>query len=264
MLDPELASHVLRLARRRGGSFAEIFAEERHSTSIRLDDGRVEELTSGLDRGAGVRVGKGTSYGYAYSNRLDREALERAAEAACAAIPNDDRTQVLGLSPDVPGSTHEALVPASSVPASEKVEWLRELDEVARSSSEEVRQVVGVYVDSVQKITIATSDGRWTEEERPRVRMVAQPRSKSPSPITISVSICRLSESARSRPARAPGFPPSVSKPSARFSSNNPKSRNFAKNTKSPSRRFRDESLACCDSLFDRDGLQQRRSESRS
>src|SRR5438067_1803320 len=174
MLDPELASHVLRLARRRGGSFAEIFAEERHSTSIRLDDGRVEELTSGLDRGAGVRVGKGTSYGYAYSNRLDREALERAAEAACAAIPNDDRTQVLGLSPDVPGSTHEALVPASSVPASEKVEWLRELDEVARSSSEEVRQVVGVYVDSVQKITIATSDGRWTEEERPRVRMVAQ------------------------------------------------------------------------------------------
>src|SRR5207244_8353016 len=124
--------------------------------------------------GAGVRVGKGTSYGYAYSNRLDREALERAAEAASVAIPNDDRTEVVDLSREVPGSTHEALVSASSVAASEKVEWLRELDDVARSSSEEVRQVVGVYADSVQKITIVTSDGRWTEEERPRVRMVAQ------------------------------------------------------------------------------------------
>ena len=34
--------------RRRGGSFSELFVEERTSTSIRLDDGKVEELTSGL------------------------------------------------------------------------------------------------------------------------------------------------------------------------------------------------------------------------
>ena len=46
--------------------------EERSTTSIRLDDGKVEDLTTGLDRGAGVRVALGTSYGYAFSNRLDR------------------------------------------------------------------------------------------------------------------------------------------------------------------------------------------------
>ena len=82
MLDRELVEEVLRAARRRGGSFAELFVEEKTSTSIRLDDGKVEELTTGLDRGAGVRVCVGTSYGYAYSNRLDREALLAAAEAA--------------------------------------------------------------------------------------------------------------------------------------------------------------------------------------
>ena len=72
MLDRDLVSEVLVAARRKGGDVAEVFVEERSSTSVRLDDGRVEELTTGLDRGAGVRVFQGTTYGYAYANRLDR------------------------------------------------------------------------------------------------------------------------------------------------------------------------------------------------
>ena len=90
MLDRALVEEVLSAARRRGGSFAEVFVEETIGTSIRLDDGKVEELTTGLDRGAGVRVAQGTSYGYAYSNRLDRDALLEAAEAASAALREGD------------------------------------------------------------------------------------------------------------------------------------------------------------------------------
>ena len=86
MLDRALVEEVLVAARRRGGSFAELFVEERSNTSVRLDDGKVEELTTGLDRGAGVRVARGTSYGYAFSNRLDRDALLNAAAAASAAL----------------------------------------------------------------------------------------------------------------------------------------------------------------------------------
>jgi TldD protein len=37
--------------------------------------------------------------------------------------------------------------------------------------SPEVRQVTAVYADSVQRILVATSDGRWVEELRPRVRL---------------------------------------------------------------------------------------------
>ena len=57
----------------------------RSAVRVRLDDGKVEEVTTGLDRGAGVRVGRGTSFGYAYSNRLDGEALLEAAAAAAVA-----------------------------------------------------------------------------------------------------------------------------------------------------------------------------------
>jgi len=48
------------------------------------------------------------------------------------------------------------------------------VDDVARSFSPEVRQVVATYGDSVQRVLIATSDGRWIEELRPRIRLVAQ------------------------------------------------------------------------------------------
>ncbi len=174
MLDRELVDEVLRAARRRGGSFAEVFVEEKTSTSIRLDDGKVEELATGLDRGAGVRVCLGTSYGYAYSNRLDRGALLAAAEAASAALRDGEPGGIVDLRAADARVVNPVDRPADGVPAADKVSWLRELDDAARAFSPEVVQVVGMYGDSLQRVLIATSDGRWVEETRPRIRLVAQ------------------------------------------------------------------------------------------
>jgi TldD protein len=174
VLDPDLASEVLRAARVRGGSFAELFVEERVSVSIRLDDGKVEELTSGLDRGAGVRVARGTSYGYAFSNRLDRDALLEAAEAAAAALSAEEPGGVVDLRERRPPVVHSVREAAADVPAADKVAWVREADDAARSFSPQVRQVTASYGDSLQRVLIATSDGRFVREERPRVRLVAQ------------------------------------------------------------------------------------------
>ncbi|MBA3691253.1 MAG: TldD/PmbA family protein [Actinobacteria bacterium] len=174
MLDRDLIEEVLVAARRRGGSFAELFVEERSSTSVRLDDGKVEELTTGLDRGAGVRVAQGTSYGYAFSNRLDRGALLQAAEAASAALTDGDAGGIVDLRASEPGAVNLAQRPASEVPSARKVAWLEELNDAARGFDPQVVQVVGVYGDSLQRRLIATSDGRWVEEDRPRIRLVAQ------------------------------------------------------------------------------------------
>lgn len=174
MLDRDLVTDVLRAARRKGGDFAEVFVEERSSTSIRLDDGKVEELTTGHDRGAGVRVARGTSYGYAFSNRLDRGSLLEAAEAASAALRGEAPGAVVDLTTREGPGRNRAERPAAGVPAATKVGWLRELNEAARGVSPEVVQVVGVYGDSLQRRLIAASDGRWIEEDRPRIRMVAQ------------------------------------------------------------------------------------------
>ena len=55
----------------------------RHSSAV-LDDGRVEELSSGRDRGAGIRVVVGETTGFAHTADLSEAGLLRAAEAASA------------------------------------------------------------------------------------------------------------------------------------------------------------------------------------
>jgi TldD protein len=172
MLDRDLANEVLRAARTRGGAFSELFVEERFGVSIRLDDGRIEEVTTGTDRGAGVRVGHGTSFGYAYSNRLDRGSLLEAAAAAAASVTEESPGDVADLRQLDPPIVHPAVRDAASASSADKVVWVREADDAARSFSPEVRQVTALYGDSIQRVLIAASDGRWVEELRPRVRLI--------------------------------------------------------------------------------------------
>ena len=55
MLDDATIQRTLATALRTGGDFAEVFVEDKRSSSAMLDDGRVEELSSGRDRGAEPR-----------------------------------------------------------------------------------------------------------------------------------------------------------------------------------------------------------------
>ncbi|MGH2657548.1 MAG: TldD/PmbA family protein [Actinomycetota bacterium] len=174
MLHEAVVRDVLRTALRSGGRFAEIFAEERHSTSIRLDDRRVEELTEGTDRGAGIRVVAGDTSAYAYSNRLDPVALAEAADAAAAAARGGGSTDLVDLRRRAPAASAPTTEPMTEVPRERKVAWLREAEDAARSHAPEVRQVLVGYGDSVQRLLVASSEGTWAEDERHRVRLIAQ------------------------------------------------------------------------------------------
>ena len=85
MIEQSVLEEVLGVAMRTGGEFAEVFAEDRRNASAVLDDGRVEELTSGRDRGAGIRVVVGETTGFAHTADLSEAGLIAAAQAAAAA-----------------------------------------------------------------------------------------------------------------------------------------------------------------------------------
>src|SRR3954470_4172352 len=85
VIEETVITKVLGAAMRTGGEFAEVFAEDKRSSSALLDDGKVEELTSGRDRGAGIRVVVGETTGFAHTADLTESGLSAAAEAAAAA-----------------------------------------------------------------------------------------------------------------------------------------------------------------------------------
>ena len=63
---------------------AEVFAEDRQTSSAILDDRRIEELSSGRERGAGIRVVIGETTGFAHTADLSEAGLLAAATAAAA------------------------------------------------------------------------------------------------------------------------------------------------------------------------------------
>src|SRR5437868_14625595 len=117
MIEEPVLQRVLGTALRSGGEFAEVFAEDKRSSSARLDDGKVEELTSGLDRGAGIRVVRGETTGFAHTSDLSETGLRQAAEAAAAAARGDGGGgREVALTRREVGRPHEAQTPPADVP----------------------------------------------------------------------------------------------------------------------------------------------------
>lgn len=170
MLDRGFLKEILDAALGRGGDFADLFVEERESTFISLEDGRVERVQLGLDNGAGVRVLSGENTAYAYTNDLSYEGLLRAAEIAARAVGGKGGAKVYDLTAGTP-----PLQPAGKgVPLEEKVATVTAADKAARQADRSVKQVMAGYGDVTQRVQVANSEGVFAEDYRTRIRFTVQ------------------------------------------------------------------------------------------
>jgi TldD protein len=172
VIDHDVVQRVLSAAVRSGGEFAEIYAEDKRSTSAGLDDGRVEQVTTGRDRGAGVRVIAGETTGFAHTADLSESGLLAAAEAAAAVARRGgggERTVSLTPSPRRPVN-HVDRAP-DDVPTSAKVELLTRVDDAARSAGAAIVQVSAGYGDSRKRVLVANTDGLLADDEQVRCLM---------------------------------------------------------------------------------------------
>jgi TldD protein len=141
LVAPDVIARVLAKGRSTGADFAEVYIEDKRSTSAGLDDNKVEQVTSGRDRGAGIRVVAGETTGFAHTADLSEKGLLAAAEAAAAAARQGD------------GGVHKV-----------------ELRELLRHPVNTVRivQVSAGYGDSYKRILVANSDGVFAADDQVR------------------------------------------------------------------------------------------------
>ena len=171
MIDDAVLERTLSAALRGGGDFAEVFAEDRRSASARLDDGKVEEFVSGRERGAGIRVVRGDTTGFAHTADLSEQGLHAAAEAASAAARGTaGGTHVVALERRNVTPTHEVRVLPETVAKARKAEVLERADHAARAEGDSIRQVSATYADARRQVLIANSDGLLVSDDRVRTR----------------------------------------------------------------------------------------------
>src|SRR5688500_4095562 len=81
-IDVALAERLLGEALGSGGEYADLYFEYRSGADFVFEEGRVRTVGRGIVLGLGVRVLKGDSTGYAYTEELSEERMRDAARTA--------------------------------------------------------------------------------------------------------------------------------------------------------------------------------------
>jgi TldD protein len=169
LIDSDVLERVLSASLAKGGDMAEVFAEDRQTSSAVLDDRRIEELSSGRERGAGIRVVIGETTGFAHTADLSEAGLLAAAEAAAAVARRGGGGTATALPPRRPAPDRDAVLP-STVEKSAKLELLSRADDAARSAGGSITQVQVGYGDSRRRVLIASTEGLLAEDDQIRTR----------------------------------------------------------------------------------------------
>jgi TldD protein len=172
LIEHDVLERVLSSAMRTGGEFAEVYAEDKRTTAVGLDDGKVEQVTSGRDRGAGIRVVNGETTGFAYTADLSESGLRAAADAAAAAAARGGGgVREVGLVASASRQVSPVAVYPDTIPKTAKVDLLLRANDVARSAGSSIAQVSAGYGDSRKRILVANSDGLLASDEQVRVNL---------------------------------------------------------------------------------------------
>jgi TldD protein len=170
LVEQDVLQRVLGEAMGRGGEFAEVFVEDRSTSSAMLDQRRIEELSSGRDRGAGIRVVVGETTGFAHTADLSERGLLAAAQAAAAvAREGGGGVREVALSPLTNHPTAATVLPRD-VEKARRIELMNLADDAARSEGSSITQVSVALGDSSRRFVVANSEGVFAADHQVRTR----------------------------------------------------------------------------------------------
>ena len=170
LIEADVLTRVLSGAVSTGADFAEVYAEDRRVTGLGLDDGKVEQVSSGRDRGAGIRVVNGETTGFAYTADLSEAGLLAAARAAAsAAAGGSGGVRNVGLVQAPARGVSPIDVYPDTVAKATKVEMLLRANDAARAAGSSIVQVSAGMGDSRKRILVANTDGLLAADEQVRI-----------------------------------------------------------------------------------------------
>jgi TldD protein len=178
MLSPRIVESTLLAGRAGGADFAELYVERWRRKSLRTINGSVEEASSGIQYGAGLRLAYGADVVYGYVNELSEAALLELAQTLAKAKGGPGRVDSQGVGGldfrrRSAQGLHRPERPLDGADKRFRLERLRELDAGARLAPE-IRQVEGTLLEWEQDVLVANSEGVWAEDQRVRTRLMAR------------------------------------------------------------------------------------------
>ncbi len=168
LIEPATLNTILTEAVQAGAEFAEVFAEDVRNTSVSFDDNKVESLSSSHDRGAGIRVTRGATTGFAHVADLSSGALQKATRSALDALGQAEKTSQEVVVSDSSVAPLSIERDPASIEKQNKVGLLQAANDKARSVGSAIAQVNARYGDVQRHIQVANSDGLLRSDSQTR------------------------------------------------------------------------------------------------
>lgn len=152
-------------------NYADLYFQSSHHETWVLEDGIVKDGSYNIERGVGVRAVSGEKTGFSYSDAINIEALNKAAEAA-RSIAQAGKSHKVQVFSDVSAPIQfQPAQPITSMADADKVSLLREMEQCIRDLAPEAQQVVSSLSAVYEEVLIAASDGTFATDIRPLIRL---------------------------------------------------------------------------------------------
>lgn len=174
MIDKVLCGEIISKILARGGEFAELFIEYSKKNAIKMIDGKVEEINSGIINGVGIRVFVNKKVVYAYTNDFEKDNLLKTTEKLCATLKSEnEETITMNFNKKKISDINPILYFPENIPLEDKIDLMRKTDRGMKSFSGKISQSVIYILESDQRVWIYNSDNLEAEDRRTRTRLSA-------------------------------------------------------------------------------------------
>ncbi len=171
LLEKKLIENLLDAGLSRGADFAEVFVEDKNSTSFQSLSGRLEKVNSNKSFGVAIRLAKKFQVVYGYTNSNNTEDLLKLANDLSKSFSDDKLTKRQPLMKLEVGDKHKVEIKPTDVSLEDKVGLIKKAYKATKEYDEAITQVMIGLLDSSQNVLIANSEGRFVTENRTKVRM---------------------------------------------------------------------------------------------
>jgi TldD protein len=173
MLDKFNIEKIFKTLFSNGGDYGDIFFENKNSSNIVFENGKIEKIQSGIDSGIGIRLLHDNKTFYGFTTDFSEKSLFDTAQKLANFIKSNNSNYILPIY-ESSSLLDEKIVLPSNIKFDNKVEKILTAKNFLEKYSKKIVQFKIVYSDMLQNVEIINSNGNYVKDTRVQIIFLSQ------------------------------------------------------------------------------------------
>lgn len=173
MVAKEDLQKLINLAMGNGGEHADLFFEYSISSSLRMEEDIVKDVSRNITLGMGVRVVKGEQIGYAHSDDLSFEKMAEAAKTASFIAKNPGKVKIADINMVPKKNLYQITNLSVDADLQDKLKLIERANTTAKNYHPKVSKTYVTLSDEMKQIMYFDSNGKYFTDIQPMTYMRA-------------------------------------------------------------------------------------------